>query len=262
MKSIGSDVEVLLRDRESNLVSSIGLIGGDKIFPFNVEKGNLQEDNVLAEFAIEPATSKEEFVTNINTVLGSLKAKIGELDLQVDISSSAIYPPCQLEHPLARQFGCDPDYDGWTGNRNRRPRPQEVGRLRTCGGHIHVGFDFEGDGDEEKRKLIQWMDAYLGLPSVMLDTDRRRRTVYGRSGAYRDKEYGVEYRVLSNFWIRSEELMAYVYDQTQKAYDRMLQGSILDHLNEEDVNGLRVAIDTGDQKEAAKYMDMLEVGNF
>jgi len=40
-----------------------------------------------------------------------------------------------------------------------------------------------------------------------------------RAGACRPKEYGVEYRVLSNFWLRTDEFIEWVYNQTQRAVD-------------------------------------------
>jgi hypothetical protein len=41
--------------------------------------------------------------------------------------------------------------------------------------------------------------------------------MYGKAGAVRAKSYGVEYRVLSNFWLKSEELMGEVYDRAVSA---------------------------------------------
>ena len=58
------------------------------------------------------------------------------------------------------------------------------------------------------------MDILLGLPSVILDADTERRAMYGAAGAHRIKPYGVEYRSLSNFWLGSEQLQEWAYEQS------------------------------------------------
>lgn len=260
MITVGADVEVVLRDKGNNLVSSIGLIGGDKHFPFVVPNGNLQEDNVLAEFAIDPVEDKVSFVNNISSVLNSLKAKIEPMKLGYHVEASAVFPKEQLQHPLAQQFGCEPDFNAWTGKQNPRPLPSKVGDLRTCGGHIHVGFEFDPEADPKAQaELIQWMDVYLGLASVVLDEDTERRKVYGKAGAFRPKEYGVEYRVLSNFWIKSKELTEYVYDQTYLAYERYLNEKMIDRLGMRDQQAMAGCINSGDASAARMYMSYFGV---
>ena len=54
--TIGADPELFLRDGDA-ITSAIGLIGGDKYEPRLVTLGAVQEDNVLAEFNIDPAIS-------------------------------------------------------------------------------------------------------------------------------------------------------------------------------------------------------------
>jgi hypothetical protein len=61
--------------------------------------------------------------------------------------------------------------------------------------------------------LITICDCLLGLPSIMLDRNpmqRERRTLYGMAGEYRKPDHGVEYRTLSNFWLRSPVLADFV----------------------------------------------------
>ncbi len=53
---IGTDFEEFVHDGYK-IASAIGLIGGDKEDPVWCEGGNMQEDNVLAEGATNPASS-------------------------------------------------------------------------------------------------------------------------------------------------------------------------------------------------------------
>lgn len=256
--TIGTDAEVLLKG-SAGLVSAIGLIGGGKHNPFLVNKGNLQEDNVLAEFAIDPVSTEDDFVSSIQLVMESLKAKVGPLQLGIDIKSSAIFPDDQLQHPMAKEFGCDPDYNAWTMRANAKPNPRSVGNLRTCGGHIHVGFPVDDQDFMARPELVQWMDVYLGLPSVLLDDDTKRRSVYGKAGAHRPKQYGIEYRVLSNFWIKDEQLMRWAYRNTHKAYETYLLRGVKEFGGEVSKSIVN-AINKSDKDAAVGLMKVFNVG--
>ena len=106
----------------------------------------------------------------------------------------------ELEHPNAQTFGCDPDFNAWTGRKNPRPKATDK-NLRSCGGHVHIGY-LEGKyKDLAPRSIIKACDLYMGIPAVFMDNGTLRKQLYGKAGAYRQKGYGVEYRSLSNFWI-------------------------------------------------------------
>ena len=68
--------------------------------------------------------------------------------------------------------------------------------------------------------VVKLMDLFIGVPSVVLDTSpgsEERRELYGKMGAMRPKPYGLEYRVLSNFWVFDKELIKWVFNQTRLA---------------------------------------------
>lgn len=58
---------------------------------------------------------------------------------------------------------------------------------------------------------------YLGIPSVVRDRDKRRRSLYGKAGCFRLTPYGVEYRVLSSAMMKDVETLNFVWDQLSKA---------------------------------------------
>lgn len=209
---VGADPEVFMQEN-GRIISAIGRVPGTKTAPYPVPLGAVQVDNVLAEFNINPAASREEFVRNIKEVLASLRG-MGDIVVQASHEFSdeelAAFPK------EAFVFGCDPDYCCYTGDEN--PKPKGPKGLRTAGGHIHVGYDVASG--PESYQVVAAMDIVLGLPSVFMDTDNRRRILYGKAGAFRPKPYGVEYRTLSNFWLGSDELISWAYRSTVEAFNR------------------------------------------
>jgi hypothetical protein len=120
---------------------------------------------------------------------------------------------------IAQELGCNPDFNGWTNATN--PRPEPLGKpMRTASGHVHIGWT-DGQDVEDKdhflycSKIARQMDYYLGINSLRWDKDATRRQLYGKAGAFRPKPYGMEYRVLSNRWLDSDDLMAWVYNTIQ-----------------------------------------------
>lgn len=84
-------------------------------------------------------------------------------------------------------------------------------KLRSAGGHIHVSYNpaYGHTGTSKcqdfPEETIKVMDILVGNTSVLLDRSplaKVRREVYGRAGEYRTPSHGVEYRTLSNFWLR------------------------------------------------------------
>jgi hypothetical protein len=61
--------------------------------------------------------------------------------------------------------------------------------------------------------MVPILDIVVGNTCVLIDRDPaniERRKVYGKAGEHRIKDYGIEYRTLSNFWLRSYQLMSFV----------------------------------------------------
>ena len=226
---IGCDPEIFLVDAAGAFVSSIGKIGGSKENPRPLaELGEgfaVQEDNVAIEFNIPAAENATELKKNITSVREYLLRQVGTMGLAFSQVSAVQFPQDQLMHPEALVFGCDPDFNAWDdGKVNPKPQADDW-RLRSCGGHVHVG---EKIGSKQALiDLIKWMDLYLGVPSVLLDKGELRKQLYGKAGAVRFKSYGMEYRVLSNYWIFDPKLSAWVYDAVERAIDFVQQGHSL-----------------------------------
>src|SRR3990167_3944165 len=211
MITLGHDVEFILETKTGYPVSVIGLIGGTKRLPKKVDLGALQEDNVLAEINILPATSVNEWETNTLTVISQLE-KLLPADLVLSNKASAIYDEMELSNPLANTFGCERDYNAWQTKINPAPvLPPDKKNLRTAGGHVHIGYKRKLSIGE-KFKLIKLLDSLVGIQSILIDQDTTRKLLYGKAGACRLKPYGVEWRTPSNFWVFSKELREWMYN--------------------------------------------------
>lgn len=214
---IGTDSEYFVQ-KDGVIGSAIGLLHGDKTKPFLVRSGNLQEDNVLAEFAINPAKTKQEFLTNISVVKYTLEKTLQEQGYSVVAKSSHFYEKEELLSfgEKAMHMGCEADFDVYADTANPKPRGQTC--LRTAAGHVH--FSYVGADQQTTKNIIKVMDYLLGLWSLHEDEDQHRREMYGKAGSCRLKVYGGEYRALGNFWLRTEEMRGYVYDMTEIAVER------------------------------------------
>lgn len=205
---LGYDLEYAVYDPGSESIIPAGHlpIYGVKGSPEVLVNGGLEVDCCAVEITPPPAYDEEEFVSNILKLKDEVAARFPTIRLTTRASHRFTEEALQGA-PSAMTMGCDPDFNAWTGKIN--PRPKDVGGLRSYGGHIHI----EGG----TRTTIKAMDLTAGMFSVLQDPDTDRRNLYGKAGAYRTKPYGVEYRVLSNFWCGQEKMMREVYTITRQA---------------------------------------------
>lgn len=222
---VGADPEFFLK-KDGKFVSAYGIIPGTKKNPHKVEGGAVQVDGMAIEFNINPASTAEEFVENINLVLGELRKMVPEeyefcFEPVADFGQE--YIDAQPEE--ARELGCDPDFNVYTGRYNDAP-DGNLG-FRTAAGHIHVGWTKDMSLDDKGHieaceMMVKELDWRLGVASPAWDLDRRRVSMYGHAGTMRVKSYGVEYRTLSNAWLNHPELWEGIFNSVQNAFDHLL----------------------------------------
>ena len=124
------------------------------------------------------------------------------------------------------------------------------------------------------------MDLFLGVPSLWLDKDPTsgiRREMYGAAGRYRVKNYGMEYRSLSNFWLQSPRFVEFIYDMSEFVTDFVVSGKGDDHWSFDwdvfyntdnladawkcltyDPNALQEAIRTGEKTKAQPHFELAQ----
>lgn len=259
---LGSDPELFTRDHNGNVSSVAGKLGADKYHKKEISHDvRIQEDNVLVEFDINPHNSFDSFNDNMRRGIEACDVEARKIGNEVDLDiCSHIFSADELKsfHRDAFVFGCEPDYNALTGMINPKPEAPEVG-LRTAGGHIHIGYDNDREVTEHGRAVLGVMcDYFLGMPSILLDSDDRRKELYGKAGACRYKTYGIEYRVLSNFWTTKERNRLWAWEQAHKAYLNSLEDyKILSKIvTPQEVQRV---INTNDKAMAEQYIKLLEV---
>lgn len=261
--TIGTDPEIFVRTADGKLTSVAGCLGCSKEEKLDLGNVRLQEDNVLVEFDTDPATDFVGFNAMVIRGIEESSKILKPLGLEIAPNiSSHIYTKEEIDsfHPLALEFGCNEDFNGLTGERNPKPSASDAG-LRSAGGHFHFGFEEGFDVTEENQMWMTIMcDYYMGLSSLMLDPDTRRRELYGKAGTIRYKRYGIEYRTLSNFWIFEEAKRRWAWDQAMKAYSfaKDLQNAVTLTQMVSPMEIQRV-INNGDLALAEQYIRMMEI---
>ena len=89
-----------------------------------------------------------------------------------------------------------------------------VYRKRSAAGHIHLGTQAFKQGYIDPVSYVRLADIIVANTCVLIEPDhkaaRERRKHYGRAGEYRLPKHGLEYRTLSNFWLKAYPLMSFV----------------------------------------------------
>ena len=222
--SFGSDVEFMLVDGKQNLKSAIGVLP-KKSNARSYKGSHIYYDNVLAEVAIKPGLTKEEFLKNIKCSLNKLAEIVRPLKFEICAAES--YPKKELVHSDARIVGCNPEWNVYSLQCILPPEDVIVKTsFRTAGGHIHVGSNNLQDS-MSVFSFIRMMDLFVAIPSIFIDKDpssKERRKIYGQAGSHRITDYGLEYRALGNFWLCSPEYASLIYDLTMFVYSFVNMG--------------------------------------
>lgn len=250
--TLGSDPELFLRDAKTKaLRSAVPIIPegkGDGRKLDSTGQNCVIHDNVLIEFNTLPATDSAAFVSTIHGVLGSIQKIVKKSGLELHLQASVDFPESEI-CAEARIFGCDPDYTVY-------PEPDindidaDAAKLpfRSAGGHLHIGKHknnkeltelLDREDGSGKVRVVKALDIFVGIISVFLEKDptaAARRDLYGKAGAHRPKEYGVEYRACSPWWLATPSHTELVYQLTNAALAVCLDEEDLEDLSD-DIGG-------------------------
>lgn len=257
---VGADPEFFVKKGDV-FVSGHSFPCGSKDKPRKTGHGSVQVDGMALELNVKPAFNRGGFITNFRGVTHDLDMIVREWDSECYLVAESV-APFSIEYmsklpSWATTLGCTPDFNAYTMEQNDTPKANTP--FRTGAGHIHIGWAENQEGMEHFFKcaeLVKQLDYTLGLRTLLFDGEPRRRLLYGKAGAFRPKDYGVEYRVPSNAWCQSEELAGCMFDGVIQAVDLLNEGRVLD----KETEGLaRECIDKNDTEWVTKYSKLADL---
>ena len=154
------------------------------------------------------------------------------------------------------RFRCSPSMNVYDDPGEPLPDAREY-RWRFAGGHLHAGFGSKKLTVPLIEELVRGLDGILAVAGVSLaegiDTPERRK-MYGRAGEFRLPVHGLEYRVLSNFWLSSPVISNLVFELFRQAI-RFAASGMYRHCWEANQEEIREVINGCDVKRAREILD-------
>ena len=271
--SLGSDPEFFVADAKDKILAA------DKFFPgkkeplrFDADHKNLSLffDGIQAEINVPASTCRETVSHYIRNGLRKATEIIGKnnkiiMRPSVRVTKSLL----KKADPEALIFGCEPDFNAYTGKQNTEAMDASAHMYRYAGGHIHLGVssaygkkgqvEYDLAKTEEGHvKAIKFIDYLTGAVLVMMDKGpnaKRRRTKYGTAGCFRPTPYGIEYRTPSCWWLKSPAAMSLTFGLTRLAWNLLISRcdeELIKHVGYslEDVRGI---VDENDTVVAKRF---------
>lgn len=235
---------VLGSDPELFVATNGKVVGAEKVIPqegIRTQYSSIVLDGVQLELHPAPNTCRALIANDFKAIFKKLKTT-----LDAKGASASFDPVVKMSKEelaslskAARELGCAPSKN--VADPTATIKVPKNFRTRSAGGHIHIQM-VPGSGYLNNRyydksynealsptniqQFVKLLDCMVGLPSVLIDRDpsaAERRKTYGRASEHRDHTQkaagglGIEYRVLSNYWLRSYQLMSFVHGMARQA---------------------------------------------
>lgn len=210
--TLGADPEIFVRNLKTGLiVPSMEVLR--KTRPLDSYGNHVVPDGVQLEFHPRPASCTGRVGDFYRACIVDWQKELEKHDLTLDFTPTIKITDEEWNTipTEARQLGCNPSLNIWD---TFTLQPNAEYRWRSAGGHLHIGFKSLSRLYERRADVIPLCDYLIGNTFVLFDRDPYaavRRESYGRAGEYRLPDYGVEYRTLSNVWLRAFPLAQLVY---------------------------------------------------
>ena len=213
--SSGTDPEFFVVDSKGEVIAARNFLGDKKHNP------SMYFDGLQAEFTTSGETCLEVLSNRINTGLNNVygRAQNKFPGARIVAKNHFKFTPEQMKTFSDEdvRFRCSTSlniYDDLGEVPDAREYP-----WRFAGGHIHIGC--QARHVPVIKAMVRALDGIVGVAGVSLarnwDSPERRK-MYGRAGEFRLPKHGLEYRVLSNFWLCSPLIYHLVFEMTRYAY--------------------------------------------
>lgn len=287
---LGCDPEFFF-ERDGVIIGSENVIDIKEGFkPSGGDTNKFIVDGVQAELNPNASTCREVMARNISYCFKELHKKIkSDPTLKVNFKPTVTVTKTELDKldKKSRVFGCSPSLSATSkkGKSKIKVDPKKY-LCRSAGGHIHLGRyarqevsktqkDAYGEYRivtsilkefENPKLLVDVLDVFVGNTCVLIDRDpgnKTRRKVYGKAGEYRLPKHGLEYRTLSNFWLKSYPLMSLVFGLCRQAVS-ILSNETDEHnyakelLSLVDIKMIRKAINTNNYDLALANFNLIK----
>jgi hypothetical protein len=258
--TLGCDPELFLTQKGK-------VIGAEKVIPelgLSAPYSKVVLDGIQVELNPMASTCRQSLAYGLGQAFLALHTQLAKMD-KIEASFHQIVEVDQSEldslSDKAKLLGCAPSLNAYDATATIGVDPNTY-KKRSAGGHIHLGLTSYTNLMKHRERLVPLLDILVGNTSVLIDRDpgnAERRQVYGRAGEHRLPAHGLEYRTLSNFWLRGYPLMSGMFGLARLACDVLANTLSVnaagrshyieaepDLLAAVDLEAIRRAIDTND----------------
>lgn len=264
--TLGCDPEFFFKNAK-------GIVGAESVLP---EHGLIAGayagskfiiDGVQAELNPSPYSCRELLANEIGRCFVSLKECMDSVGVTLDMSQTVTVKKKSFAglSDKSKRFGCSGSKNAYKSEEESKIKVNPmVYRKRSAGGHLHLGKTDNksiNNALDNPKRLVPILDILLGNTCVLIDRDEgniERRKSYGRAGEYRTPVHGIEYRTLSNFWLRNYQLMSFVFGLARFAVNIVAQDKDKLFLDAVNIKEIEKAINKNDFKLAYKNFLKIE----
>lgn len=215
---LGCDPELFLATKSGSIIGAERVIPENGLFGRPYGTADVVLDGVQVELNPSPSFCRQTLAGNISASMRALRTALqSKGDIHATFRQVVEVDPKELDtlSDKAKILGCQPSLNIYDTHATIGVDPATYTK-RSAGGHIHLGLTSQipGIGNKmmkERERLVPLLDIFVGNTCVLMDRDPgnvERRQVYGRAGEHRLPKHGLEYRTLSNFWLKSYALMS------------------------------------------------------